>query len=83
MICSKCNAKVFRTWSYIRNGVIHSNECAFCYPDGQFNSYSKLQRLQTRSLAPDGRTVLTGRQGQRLNDLKRKAQNDSRNSTVS
>jgi hypothetical protein len=72
MICSKCGKNSYRTFSYIKDGKMYSNECEECYPEGGTNSWSKKDLLRSRTLAPDGRTVLTGQAGLRMRDTKLK-----------
>lgn len=65
MICSKCKKTAYRAFSYTgADGKWHSGECESCYPLGKVMSYSAEEKVRTRILAPDGVTVLQGREGQ-------------------
>ena len=74
MICSKCKKTVYRAFSYTdNNGKWHSGECDDCYPLGKVGSYTKEEKIRSRTLMPDG-TVLTGRAGIRARDEMRRMQ---------
>jgi hypothetical protein len=74
MICTKCKKTVYRAFSYTdSNGVWHSGECEDCYPLGSVGSYSTTEKIKSRAMRPDG-TVATGREGLRLNDMRRRQQ---------
>jgi len=47
--------------------------CDTCYPFARLNSWSELEKLQSRSLRPDG-SVAIGREGIRLTDEKLRKQ---------
>lgn len=74
MRCTKCGKDVSRSYSYFDDkNVWHSTECDSCYPLGKVNTWSAMDKLRSRSLAPDGKTVVTGKAGVRMNDAKRRA----------
>ena len=74
MVCKKCGDNVYRAFSYYdAGGVWHSEECESCYPIGKAISWTPTQKVTSRSLAPDGRTVISGMAGVRMNDAKRRA----------
>lgn len=67
MTCSKCKETVYRAFSYSDSqGNWHSGECSDCYPLGKVMTYSAADKVRTRVLAPDGQTVLQGREGTSL-----------------
>lgn len=56
--------------------VIGKDKCARCLVprvEESHKSFSKMDKIRSRSLAPDGKTVITGRAGMKLNDAKKRA----------
>lgn len=74
MICSKCNKQVYRAYTFFCGGNLIKDICDSCYPDGRFNGWSSKEMFESRYLAPDLKTVLTGKEGLKWRDAALKAQ---------
>lgn len=70
MKCDKCGGRN-KGHYYLQDN--HEWWCIDCYPMGKLAGWSPLEKLKSRSLMPDG-SVVTGRDGQRIRDVRRKAQ---------